>query len=321
MRLLVAAGGLAFIVYAINWQDYTDAQGSFHEGVVTTLRRADPKLLALGGLLVWLIYPILVVRWWLLLRARQLGVSLWTTFRLVMVGCFFNYAMPGTTGGDLVKIFYAARSAGGRRADAVVSVVVDRFVGLGGLVVLTASMGLFMRHEALVRQVSLSVTGLALLGVLCAAVYVWSWPRRVLKLDRALHRLPGGKFLAGADAAVVAYRHHLPTLALALALATCLHLVLALSTAVAGYAFGIQAPLGLLLAILPVLFLCAAIPISPQGLGTTELLATVLLVQPGTTTANQMLGMLLMFRLYQVFYSLLGSVFLLQGDIRMHPEE
>ena len=78
-------------------------------GLVSMLRTANTQWLVFGLLAISLVYPIITLRWWLLLRARGIPVTLWNTFRLTMVGHFFNFCMPGTTGGDLVKAYYAAQ--------------------------------------------------------------------------------------------------------------------------------------------------------------------------------------------------------------------
>jgi len=100
------------------------------------------------------------------------------------------------------------------------------------------------------------------------------------------------------------------------------HLALSGAAAIAGYALGMETPLGLLLTVVPVLFLAAAVPLTYQGLGVMEYLGTLLIVGAGVAgaTENQLIGMLLVARFYQIFYSLLGSIFLLGGEIHMHPE-
>ena len=47
-----------------------------------------------------------------------------------------NVELPGSTGGDVVKAWYAARQAPSRRTAAVMSVIVDRIVGLLALIML-----------------------------------------------------------------------------------------------------------------------------------------------------------------------------------------
>ncbi len=320
LRIGTAAAGLAYIAYALNWQDHTDIEGAFHPGILTTLKGADLRLLLLGFVMTGMVYPILGVRWWLLLRARGLPCSLWNAFRLSMVGCFFNYCMPGTTGGDLVKAYYAAKGSD-RKADAVISVVVDRVIGLLGLFVVAGVTGLFMLHEPGARHVTIFIWGTGLTGAIGASVYFSQRLRRLFYLDSLIQKLPGGALLTKVDAAAVAYRHHLPTVFSALGMATVLHLILASATAISGLALGMTIPLGLLLTVIPALFLGAAVPISYQGLGIMEAIGKELLVSPPLCTVNQLVGMLMLTRLYQILYSLIGAVFVLRGNIHLHPKD
>jgi uncharacterized membrane protein YbhN (UPF0104 family) len=93
------------------------------------------------------------------------------------------------------------------------------------------------------------------------------------------------------------------------------------ATALAGQALGIDHPLALMVAVLPVVFLAGSVPITPQGIGVMEWLALTLLEDPFSATANQIVGMLLLFRLCLMAYALIGSLLLVRGDIRLHPED
>jgi len=71
------------------------------------------------------------LRYRLLLGALRLPGTLGQAFAWTMIGSFFDLAMPLSNGGDLVKAYYVARHAGrGRRSLAVLSVLLDRVVGL-----------------------------------------------------------------------------------------------------------------------------------------------------------------------------------------------
>lgn len=301
-------------------------------GVPTTLAHAKVPLLLLGLLIVGPIYIVQSYRWWLLMRARGLDCTLWKSFRLTMIGSFFNYCMPGTTGGDLVKAYYSAKNSD-RRADSVMTVVVDRVTGLLGLVVMAGVAGLFMiaatgagwleLSEKQTKVVN-SITGFIWLGMaigaVCTAIYFSARVRKKLGITpERIGKLPGAKLLLKIDEAALAYRHHIGVMFAAVALSLPVHLALSGATAMAGYALGIESPLGLLLTVVPVLFLAAAVPLTYQGLGVMEGLAMALILST-TASENQIVGMLLMIRFYQIFYSLLGSLFLLRGDIHMHPE-
>src|SRR5690606_9553591 len=178
---------------------------------------------------------------WRRVRARGLGVPRSRAFKLSMVGNFFNYCMPGTTGGDVIRAFYAARGSG-RKADVVMSIVVDRVTGMLGLVLLAGVAGLFMLDNPVARNVTMYIwIGNAALAA-GALVYFSGTMRRLIHLDRWLFRLPGGGLLKSIDAAVVAYRHHMGTVIASILLAAVLHFCLATGTALAGFALGMDRP-------------------------------------------------------------------------------
>jgi uncharacterized membrane protein YbhN (UPF0104 family) len=77
------------------------------------------------------------VRWWVLLRTVSVRLPLLTAWRLTLVGLFFNLFLPGAVGGDAVKAVYASRVApDGRKIEAVTTVLIDRVLGLGTLLLL-----------------------------------------------------------------------------------------------------------------------------------------------------------------------------------------
>ena len=300
--------------------DAADGRVRFLPGIFTTLRDANRMWLLMGLALVGTIYPIQSFRWLTLMRCRGLGVTAWKAYRLTMVGSFFNYCMPGTTGGDLIKAYYAAKHSD-RRAEAVMSVVFDRVAGLLGLVVLAGVTGLFMIKHPLAGPITVYVW----LGMGCAAlgagVYFSRRTRKALRIDWLISKLPGKGLFASIDQAAVAYRDHWGAVVSAVAVSLPVHLALAAATALSGYALGMETSIGLLLVVIPLCFLAAAVPIAPQGLGVMEVFAITMLADGTTALPNQIVGMLLLIRLYQVVYCVvLGSVFLLKGDIHLHPE-
>ncbi|MGH7552430.1 MAG: lysylphosphatidylglycerol synthase domain-containing protein, partial [Longimicrobiales bacterium] len=72
-------------------------------------------LLTLGGA------AIEAARLVVLFRAAELKLSFGGAYRVVMIGTFFNFCIPGGTGGDVVKLYYLA--AGNRRKGIEVATV------------------------------------------------------------------------------------------------------------------------------------------------------------------------------------------------------
>jgi glycosyltransferase 2 family protein len=79
-------------------------------------------------------------RWYVLVRAQDLPFTVLASVRLGLIGFFLSTFMPGSVGGDIIKAAFIAREQS-RRTVAVATVLVDRAVGLCGLVWLVALIG------------------------------------------------------------------------------------------------------------------------------------------------------------------------------------
>ncbi len=85
---------------------------------------------------VWFVNVILIqsARWKSLLWGLGINVPWLRTFQLQFVGIFFNTAMPGAVGGDVIKAVYIVREQKtGRKTPAAMSILMDRITGLFGL--------------------------------------------------------------------------------------------------------------------------------------------------------------------------------------------
>lgn len=106
--------------------------------------------IALGGLT----YFISAVRWWILLRAQGIRISIARGFELTLMGEVFNLVTVGGVGGDAAKVFLLNRQHPERKLAVTMSLMVDHLVGL------VAMAGLFFaftagRFEALENQSSM----------------------------------------------------------------------------------------------------------------------------------------------------------------------
>ena len=73
-----------------------------------------------------------------LLRAHGDDFPLWTILKLTYIGAAFDLIATTSVGGDAVKAYYLAREIpAGRRTESVSALVVDRLLGLFGLLTLT----------------------------------------------------------------------------------------------------------------------------------------------------------------------------------------
>ena len=99
---------------------------------------ADLRWIAVALVIHAFIQGLAVVRWQVLLRIQGVFVSWKRLSSLVMIGLFFNPFMPGGVGGDVVKIFYVLKEVGEKKSAALLAAVMDRIMGLLGLIAIAA---------------------------------------------------------------------------------------------------------------------------------------------------------------------------------------
>ena len=246
------------------------------------------------------------IRWHELLKALDIRLTVERTFVLNMVGLFWNTIIPtGSTGGDFLKAYYVARQTH-HRTRAVMSVMVDRVVGLLALIILGGTMAALQRQIPRCRQVAIGSA--AIIGLVAVAMIVFYVPmlRRLTGLEFILERLPqaeAGPQHAGDDAHL---REAAVSGAGALIVSFPVHMVVITAAQLCGIAFGLHLSLFYYWMAVPVIVLAAAIPISPQGAGVMEYFAIKLLEPQGVTVA-QAIALTMSIRLTQIFWNLTVS--------------
>jgi uncharacterized membrane protein YbhN (UPF0104 family) len=98
--------------------------------------RINPPWFIGASLLAPAMIVFLSLRWQVFLRQQSIHLPGRSVLRLTWAGQFFNSVLPGSTGGDVVKIYQACKMAPDKKAGAAASVIVDRFTALIALVIL-----------------------------------------------------------------------------------------------------------------------------------------------------------------------------------------
>ena len=262
-----------------------------------------------------------ITRWWRLLAVASCPTSWWNTLRLTFLGLFFNLVMPGLTGGDMVKAVIVVRENPQARARALVSVAVDRLIGLVALLALAAAV--ILAKGDTFAEIRLPVLGGLVFAVVGAAVYFNGTLRRLVHFDALLERLPLGDKLRMIDDAVVLYARHPYELGLAVLLSLWNHFFAILGVAALGQAFGVtlaDVSLGDWFALVPIANIVASLPVAPGGWGLGEATYQFLFELIG---ASGTLGVAVSvsFRLCQVVLSLIGGLFLLAPGAQLDLEQ
>ncbi|HEX8325324.1 MAG TPA: lysylphosphatidylglycerol synthase transmembrane domain-containing protein [Tepidisphaeraceae bacterium] len=296
-------------------------QPRVQQGIRTMLRNADSEKLAWALIVAPLPFLFTTIRWRRLLGVLGIALTFGRAFVLNMVGAFYNTFMPGSTGGDVLKAYYAARHAPDHKTGAVMSVVVDRVLGLITLILLGGTMaGLQWARAAdpndpvtrACRRVALgAVAILVMAAVGLLLLYTPVVRRQITRVDRFAKSAAFGH-LRKIMHVMHAYRQRPGLIAWAILITLPVHLTTIVSAMLAGQAFGLPLSAGYYFIVVPVVVLAGAIPISPQGVGVMEAFAYYFTRQQGATL-NQALALTLSIRLVAVFWNLVGGLFVLRG--------
>jgi uncharacterized protein (TIRG00374 family) len=257
-----------------------------------------------------------VTRWWRLLLLVGCEARWWSALRLTYLGLFFNLVMPGLTGGDVAKAVLVVREHPERRARALMSVVVDRLIGLATLALLALVVVLITGETF--AEVRLPMLAFFFAGVGGALVYFNGRVRKLLHFDALLDKLPLGDKLRTLDEAAQHYFAHPVELFFAVLLSLGNHAGAICAVWALGRSFGVTAGEVNLLeyfALVPIANIVSSIPIAPSGWGVGEAVYIYLFTLIGAS-ASLGVAVSVSFRLCQLLLGLLGGLFLLAPGAR-----
>lgn len=314
---------------AARWIDPTETKGPYQPnvphppiqvGVKSMVQSADPSYLWTAVL----IFPITILltsyRWFLIMRTLEIRIPMPRAFVLNMVGLFYNSFMPGSTGGDVLKAYYASKHTKDHRTRAVMSVVVDRILGLVALIIIGSAMAIVQWHIPACRSVAIGGGILIFCAVVSGLILATPSWRRATGAGWVLRRLPLQKQVNKSLESLEILRGKIAIPLLALVMTFPVHLTVILVGTFAGLAFGLPVNPLFYFAAVPVIILVGAIPISPQGAGVMEFFAVQLLSTQGATVAEA-LALTMSIRLVHMLWNLTGGIFVFRGGYHSLSEE
>jgi hypothetical protein len=262
-----------------------------------------------------------ILRWHLFLQMLHLRVPFAETTRLFFIGAFFNQFLPGTTGGDLVRVLYLMRDHPEHRTAGFLSVAVDRLFAL--LVLVAMGLGFawgraawFDRNIAIGNMMSIFGVTFSIMAAGLVASFVLTKRHLVERLPARLPLRDKIVKLSTLWQLCIENRREamlggLFTVPMLLAFFSAFYFVALAFTAKAGF-FD-------MLSIMPVVTAISALPISLNGLGVREALLDELLfklcgVAQGTGLLVSITGMVV-----YLLWSLPGGWFYLARKRRSTP--
>lgn len=260
-----------------------------------------------------LVAMVLNVRRWQMMLAGQGGAApLPTLIRLYLVAMFFNNILPSRFGGDVVRAYGASIRLTTKTRSAA-AVVMDRLVGaisvlLLGVIAVSLNPSVVPLQLGELLVVGL-ILGVGLVGLLLARSPrlggAWGLLAHVDKLP-----LIGRKLRPRAEAAgeaIRSYAHDRPLIAKALAISMVANGLSIVNIYLYGLAVGADITLAQAAVVTPVVLAVALLPISLNGLGTTELTFVLLFGAMGVP-AEVALAIGILRRLVLLGQSLIGGL-------------
>ena len=262
-----------FILRKVNWT-----------GLSAIFAHLDLRWVVLSSALTVVIIAALALRWRIFLQQQKITLPYRTVLSLTWAGQFFNSVLPGSTGGDVVKMYQICRLAPDRKAAAASTVFVDR---LSALVALLALAGVAVLVDPkpllLIPQIDVALGTLLLVGLIVAAVSVFvTWMGSRLLRGTKLHgRIT--RTLAAAMSALTLSR----TSVAGVSLAFGIHLLNFLTIYFFARALGIPLTYLQVTLMMPVILLVLLIPVTINGHGLREVLLIGYLSYMGVVVPGQ----------------------------------
>ncbi len=259
IRILVAVGLTALLL----WKSDPSA-------VLGAARGADIGFIFLACALVVLDRALMAYRWLTLLSpldpAQRPRLSV--VMRVFFVSTFVGTFLPASIGGDAVRAYGLSRQGVGG-VDAVASVMMDRLLGVVSIL-LVAVAGVFLARDLIDFRLLLPALGLLAAACLAALGVVFSSHTAVL-IASVVRQLPRSRD-AGPRLveAIQRYKHHRGDLVNVLLCSVAVQVLRVLQTYSLGLALGLTVPLGVYFALVPIILLIVLMPITINGIGTTQ---------------------------------------------------
>lgn len=278
---------------------------------------------------------IFVARWSLLLKVQSIKIGFWPAVRLHFLGLFYNNCLPGAIGGDLPRAWYVTRHTD-KKLEAVLSVFVDRVIGLIGMLIMAFGCYWFIPEESreerfngifefrfsnfdlkIGNRQSAIENVIIWLGAAFAVVIVLlvsnSRGRNLLSRGFNIIRLHGASVLSKMRQSIRIYCRKWPAIVGALLLTFCCQGLTVVAMWLVGREIGIDVPAKYYFIFFPVSWLLGAVPISVGGLGIMEGWLKMMFMRVGTMSGKNALALALCQRLIFLLASLPGAIIHLIG--------
>ena len=298
IKLIVGIVAIGYLVYAGNID--------FH--VLSQVLRDNYLLLIVTLIIFLLVTSLGALRWFLLIQAVDVPISLRQCFKIHMIGMCFIFYVPGG-GVDLIKAYYIHKESDDSNNLALMSIFIDRAIGIYSLLVVGV-ISIFINYNVPIEDPTLRWNSwfYIIIFAFSSAVIGFFFTRVANNLFNArwIDKLPFNNFIYGFLGAIEIYREKLIPLFLSFLLSLILHLMMIIVFYFSALALNLDIPFSLHVYLVPLLLLINIIPITPGGLGVGEVASFALYNMAGVKGGGEIF---LLFHAYLFINSALGVPF------------
>jgi glycosyltransferase 2 family protein len=250
-------------------------------------------ILAIALLLLFINQTIVATRWYLLLWLQSIDIGLIPAIKLTFLGFSYNNFLPSSVGGDVLRAWYVTKHTP-KRLEAVLSVFIDRLIGLGGLFISAIIAYLLFPKTTAAENLTFTSKGLpdllteykwviialaAAIVVILAVVIVLPKTRRLLKLGYIYVITTGRHILVKLSKAAFLYCCRPFWMLGFLAMTLFCQTLFIFGLWLVGRELGITAGFVYYLVFIPLSWVIGMLPISIGGVGVMEGVLVLLFVQ------------------------------------------
>jgi uncharacterized protein (TIRG00374 family) len=273
-------------------------------------------LIALILLLIGLI--VQSQRLCILLRPHGLTLSLYSSVKLNLMGTFFNFCLPGATGGDAVKIYYAIKGNEGRRTEVAAIMLFDRVIGMFALLLLpllvTPMLPRLQSSPIHLKGLLLTTAAFVIVMLLVLLAYLMNLFSIRQFVSKFFEKLPLGQYVQRVFDAIYVYRHNKTILLMAVAISLVIHVITVAAMVLLSSVIKSERIIWEIWVLVPLGLVANSLPVTPGGLGVGEAAFNKLFAMVGISGGA---SLILAWRFLMILLGFIGLSFYLQGRRRL----
>jgi uncharacterized protein (TIRG00374 family) len=252
---------------------------------------------------------VMILRWWLLLRASGIVITLADASRLFLVSSFVGSFLPAGLGGDAARAYGLAKSAA-TGSEALASVAVDRMLGVLSLVAMGV-VGLLAWTPESRSDWRLAAALAVLVAASVAPFWANQWLRWIVPAHR--HERSVTRRVLKLSDAVGRYRNRRGVLVHVMAWSLVVQVLRIVQAYILALGLGMTVPFSYFLLFMPAGLLMLLLPVSISGFGVPQA-AIVLMLQPAGVEESTALALSTLIVLTGLAGNLPGLVLWLRRD-------